>query len=139
MAAVVDANLLVALATRSPRRAAVAARFAEWDRLGETLHAPVLMPYEVASALTQVIVPGSTDGPAVESVWSAIQRMPVTMHSLADVPSVVQLAHRLGRRSAYDAAYIALAEQLDAELWTLDGPLARNAAGHGLPVRLVDA
>ncbi|MDY7015890.1 MAG: type II toxin-antitoxin system VapC family toxin [Cyanobacteriota bacterium] len=40
-------------------------------------------------------------------------------------------------RSAYDAAYIALAESLNAELWTLDSPLYRNATGLGFPVRLV--
>lgn len=34
---------------------------------------------------------------------------------------------------------MALARDLDAELWTLDGPLARNAAGQKLPVRLIDS
>jgi predicted nucleic acid-binding protein len=43
----------------------------------------------------------------------------------------------LGRHSAYDAAYLDLAQRLGAELWTLDGSLARNAAGLGFPVRLV--
>jgi len=41
------------------------------------------------------------------------------------------------RKSACDAAYIVLAEELDAELWTLDGPLARNAGPRGLPVKLI--
>ena len=40
------------------------------------------------------------------------------------------------RSSAYDAAYLALASELEAELWTLDGPLYRNAASVGFPVRL---
>jgi len=30
---------------------------------------------------------------------------------------------------------VALATELDAQLWTLDGPLARNARLRGLPVR----
>lgn len=38
----------------------------------------------------------------------------------------------------HDAAYIALAEELDTDVWTLDGPLARNAADAGLPVRLIE-
>jgi predicted nucleic acid-binding protein len=37
----------------------------------------------------------------------------------------------------YDAAYVALAQELDAELLTLEGPLARNAASIDLPVRLL--
>lgn len=48
------------------------------------------------------------------------------------------MAQRLGRQSAYDAAYVVLAQELNAELWTLDGPLARNAIDVGLPVRLAD-
>lgn len=31
------------------------------------------------------------------------------------------------------------APELDAELWTLDGPLARNASSRGLPVSLIDS
>ncbi len=64
--------------------------------------------------------------------------VPIRLHELEDGPAAVGLARRLGRRSAYDAAYVALAEALEADLWTLDGPLARNAAGLGLPVRLVE-
>jgi predicted nucleic acid-binding protein len=47
----------------------------------------------------------------------------------------VALALRLERRSAWDASYLALAESLGAELFTLDGPLARNVRQRGLPVR----
>lgn len=64
--------------------------------------------------------------------------VPITYHTLdADGYDVVAIALRLGRNSAYDAASILLAQQLDAQLWTLDGPLARNAAGLDLPVHLI--
>ena len=51
---------------------------------------------------------------------------------------MVEIALGLRRQSAYDAAYIALAENLDAPLWTLDGPLYRNAVDRGFPVYLLD-
>ncbi|MFN6517517.1 MAG: hypothetical protein RMY29_023960 [Nostoc sp. CreGUA01] len=41
------------------------------------------------------------------------------------------------RQSAYDAAYLALAESLNAELWTLDGLLYRNAISYAFSVRLL--
>ncbi|HEY2702122.1 MAG TPA: nucleic acid-binding protein, partial [Candidatus Dormibacteraeota bacterium] len=45
-------------------------------------------------------------------------------------------ALQLRRRSAYDAAYLALAEDLGAELWTFDAALVRNAGARGHPVYL---
>lgn len=57
---------------------------------------------------------------------------------LSNAPSVARIALTLERRSAYDAAYLALAQELDAELWTLDGQLARNAKSHGYPVQLIE-
>jgi predicted nucleic acid-binding protein len=62
----------------------------------------------------------------------------IVLHPLDDAPAVVAMAQRLERSSAYDAAYIVLAQQLDAELWTLDAPLARNAGARRLPVRLIE-
>jgi predicted nucleic acid-binding protein len=52
---------------------------------------------------------------------------------------VVEIACELERHSAYDAAYLALAERLDLDLLTLDGPLFRNAGQRGEQrVRLLD-
>ena len=56
----------------------------------------------------------------------------------ADSARTIEIALQLGRRSAYDAAYIALAERVGAELWALDGSLVRNARGFGFPVRLAE-
>jgi predicted nucleic acid-binding protein len=63
--------------------------------------------------------------------------MPIAYHALGDGAAVIGVAIELERRSAFDAAYVALARELDAELWTLDGPLARNAASRGMPVNLI--
>jgi len=60
------------------------------------------------------------------------------LHGLTDGPAVVAVAQTLQRESAYDASYVALAQELDAELWTLGGPLARNASSVDLPVRLIE-
>jgi predicted nucleic acid-binding protein len=139
LSVVVDANLLVALALNDPRAAAVDLQVREWIEAGETLHAPELLRYEAASALTRAVGAGQLGADQVGEAWEAIVRLDVTLHPLSDGAEAVATALRLERSSAYDAAYIVLAQSLVAELWTLDGPLARNAGGLGFPVRLVTA
>ena len=63
---------------------------------------------------------------------------PITVYQMEDIPSTVAIVLQLGRRSAYNAAYIALPQELTAELWTFDGRLAHNAARLGFPVRLIE-
>lgn len=138
MAVVVDANVVVVLATNDLRRSAADSRFRSWLETGEDVHAPVLLSYEVASSLTRLASTGAITGSQIEAVWQTILQLPITYHALdTQGPLIVATALQLGRQSAYDAAYIVLAQQLGAELWTFDGPLARNAAGHGFPVRLI--
>lgn len=94
--------------------------------------------YEVANALTRLIVAGEIDIEQMRLAWRTIEDVPVRYHSIRfDGESIVQIALQLQRSNAYDAAYIALAQELNAELWTLDGPLARNASSLGFPVRLL--
>lgn len=139
MVAVLDANLLVALAVDDSRAPAITVLLQRWLQVGEQLHAPALFPYEVASGLTRLVSAGTFPQERVPDAWQRVMAVPVIYHLLAtDGDKVVNIAVQLRRKSAYDAAYIALAQQLDAELWTLDGPLARNAAGLGFPVQLVE-
>jgi predicted nucleic acid-binding protein len=139
LSVVIDANLLVVLALDDDRAPLVEAKLREWATAGETLHAPALLPYEAASALARAVVAGSLPAGAIDESWAIVTGVPVRLHALDTRPDVIAMAHRLGRQSAYDAAYLVLAQTLDADLWTLDGPLARNAAGSGLPVRLLSA
>lgn len=139
MAIVVDANLLVALATSTDGESAVDAQFSRWSKAGEGLHAPSLISYEIASAFSQMLAAKAITENQLPDLWAAATAVDVQLHHLGDGPEVVRVASMLQRRSAYDAAYIALAQELDAELWTVDGKLARNAASADLPVRLVES
>lgn len=138
MRVVLDANVAVSLAIDPERAAVIAEHMRAWKEAGDSLHAPSLLRYEVASALTRSIVAGKLTPADAEVAWDRIVRMPIVLHELRDGPAVVAVARTLRRESAYDASYVVLAQQLEAEVWTLDGPLARNAAGSGLPVRLIE-
>jgi predicted nucleic acid-binding protein len=135
---VVDANLVVALAIDRERGPLVDAQFKTWAADGETMHAPSLLRYEAANALARTVASGDLSTAAAEDAFRAISELSIVLHELEDGSPVLRLTAELKRRSAYDAAYLALAQQLGAVLWTFDGPLARNAGGRGLPVRLIE-
>ena len=134
---VVDANLLVALVSGDPRGNAVVRHFTDWLDHNVEIHSPALAQYEVANALARLIVGGAFLANKVEEAWNNILILPIQYHDLKNARRVVEVALALNRQTAYDAAYVVLAEELSAELWTLDGPLYRNAAGLGFPVQLI--
>jgi predicted nucleic acid-binding protein len=137
---IIDASLVVPLALRDGRAPAVQALLKTWIAADDELHAPALLPYEVASGLTRAVVAGHLMMKLLPTAWQSVMSLPVIYHPLGpDGEAAVTIARRLERHSAYDAAYIALALALGTEVWTFDGKLARNAGDLGYPVRLVEA
>jgi predicted nucleic acid-binding protein len=128
---VVDASALLEILLRTPAAKAVE------DRLfapRETLHAPHLLDVEIAQVIRRYAANGEIDG----------ERGRMALNDLADLnlrryphdfllPRIWQLRNNL---TAYDAAYVALAEALDAPLLTRDKRLAA-AAGHHAHIELV--
>jgi predicted nucleic acid-binding protein len=121
--AVIDASVLVAFyAADDPRHALVAERLGA----GDALFSPAHLDAEIVSALRGLarnnqrldrVVPDAL----AHLVGFPIRRMP--MPPLLD--RVWELRHNI---TAYDAAYVALAERLDAVLVTCDTRLV-NANG----------
>jgi predicted nucleic acid-binding protein len=120
---VVDANLLVVLISGDPRRTLVLQQISDWLDDDVELHAPFLAQYEIANALTRLVVTGAFPADKIDEAANSILVLPIQYHPVANVPRVIEVATILGRQSAYDAAYIELAEALNTELWTLDRPL----------------
>ncbi len=127
---VVDASALLEALLRTPAAEAVT------DRLfapGQTLHAPHLIDLEVAQVIRRYVAAGDI----------AAQRGREALIDLADLslrryphdlflPRIWELRHSL---TAYDAAYVALAEALDAPLVTRDRRMA--SAGHQARIEVV--
>lgn len=108
-----------------------------WVAEDAELHAPLLAQYEVASALTRKRARDELSREEVEEALAIIDALDVTFDFAPDKARAIEIAEGLQRHSAYDASYLALAEELGAKVWTLDGPLARNA-GSRYPVKLID-
>lgn len=105
-------------------------------RPGEDVHAPHLIDIEVVSAIRRLERMGRlTRDRAAEALEDlrdlAIRRYP----HLGLIERIWQLRHNV---TTADAAYIALAEALDAPLITADARLAR-APAHGACVELISS
>jgi predicted nucleic acid-binding protein len=135
---VIDASALVAFVTNEPAAPEVAELLQRWGSVGAELNAPALARYEIANALAKQAAAGNLGDEAIDEAWEILDDLPIVYHPLSNGPSVVRATLDLQRRSAYDAAYLALAEDLGADLWTLDGPLARNASARGYQIHLIE-
>lgn len=140
MSVVVDASLIVALLVADERQAAARVRLEGWVESGETLHAPAVLPYEIANVLARLVFDGDLEAGGIADTWSDLAALDVVLHPFdltQDGPAVAAITRQLRRRHATDSTYIRLAQQLRTPVWTLDGSLARNAADVGLPVELI--
>ncbi len=140
MSVVVDASLIVAVVVADERQDAARAHLSSWLEAGVGLHAPAVLPYEVANVLARLTFDGALERAEVQEVWTDLAALGLVLHPfdlIRDGGEVATMTARLRRRHATDSAYVCLAQRLGTTVWTLDGALARNAADLGLPVSLV--
>jgi predicted nucleic acid-binding protein len=99
----------------------------------EELHAPSLVDFEVVSALRGLTLRGHLSPTRAEDFLTDFEDLP-----LQRWPSAAALRRRAFQLrdnvSAYDAAYVALAEALDCILVTRDRRLARSS-GHAARIQ----
>ncbi len=89
---------------------------------GESLHAPHLLDLEIAQVLRRLVREGSVSAPRADQAIQDLLDLRVTRYPhFIFLPHIWRLRDNL---SAYDAAYVALAEKLRATLVTRDSRLA---------------
>jgi predicted nucleic acid-binding protein len=128
---VLDASAAIELVLQTPRAARIATRALH---PAQRLHAPHLIDLEVSQVLRRLLqsgelAPARADEALADFVGLVIERhahRPL-LHRVWDLRSVL---------SAYDGAYVALAEALAAPLLTCDEKLSR-APGHAARIEFV--
>ncbi len=130
---VLDASSVVELVDRSRLGGAVARRIRD---PGESLHAPHLLDLEVAQALRRAAAANVVAATRARQALEVLALLNITRYPHDRLlPRIWELRHNF---TAYDAAYVALAEALDCPLLTCDRRLQR-AAGAKARVELVKA
>lgn len=133
MSAVIDANLVATVVLPLPNSDQATERIVAWKRAGLELLAPVLLEYELAAILRKAVVAQwLTTDLAVEAIGRILA---LNVRCLAPTAQLheraLRWADRLGHAKAYDAHYLAVAEQEGIELWTADRRLANGAQQAG--------
>lgn len=128
---VVDASALLEALLRTPEAKAVE------DRLfapRQTLHAPHLLDVEVAQVIRRYVANGGIDSERGRLALADLADFPLRRypHDFL-LPRIWDLRNNL---TAFDAAYVALAEVLNTPLLTRDRRLA-TAAGHRAQIELI--
>jgi predicted nucleic acid-binding protein len=93
------------------------------------IHVPHLLDVEVVSALRRLVREGHIDADEADAVVDDLRALDLQRH--AHEPLLDRMWALRENLSAYDAAYLALAEALEATLVTCDAKLARSSAAKG--------
>jgi predicted nucleic acid-binding protein len=128
---VVDASAVLELVLATPAAGRIADRiFAHY----ETLHAPHLIDLEVAQVIRRYSRSGDITSARAKEALTDFADFPITRypHDIF-LTRIWELRDNL---TAYDAAYVTLAEALSAPLLTCDAAIA-SATGHAARVELV--
>ncbi len=125
---VVDANVAVALAISTPYSAQAHQQMKVWQDNEDELLAPALWRYEVMTAIRKAAVLNIISPEKAEEALALIFALNIKQipPNSRQYQNIYKWAVKLKQSQAYDAVYLALAEQLGAEFWTADKRLANR-------------
>jgi predicted nucleic acid-binding protein len=105
------------------------ASWTQWQNEGRLLIAPTLFYYEVTNALYRYQRSQMLSESAVHNALELALNAPIQLHGDAALHArALHLATDYSLPATYDAHYLALAERMGAELWTLDRRLYRSVS-----------
>jgi len=131
---VVDANLFLSQALPLPYSNKTAVQLDVWKTELAHLVAPVLWEYEIATGLRRAVSDHLLTPEEAETTLEMLLEMDV--ETIRPTPALhrraFQWAARLEQNKAYDAQYLALAEELGAVFWSADKRLVNRVRQLGV-------
>ncbi len=129
MPLVVDASLTFRLLVPNSDQAKLRRRMDAWMKAEDRLAAPSLWLYELASALVKAVRFDQLTVDEARRALRLVHSFPIEMVTpdLQLTEAAFDWSVRLQRANAYDAFYLALAQDLGCELWTVDRRLVQAA------------
>lgn len=128
--------MMLALVLEERHTKTVISLMSRWVDEGVELHSPLFSQYEVTNVLRGKRARKEITAAQLDTAVAALENLVVIFDVTPNNARVLEIARELQLHKAYDVFYVELAERLDAELWTLDGPLAHNA-GDRYRVKLI--
>jgi predicted nucleic acid-binding protein len=128
---VADASVVVELLLESATGRALAERLLEPEL---PLHVPHLLDLEVTQVLRRYVRQGEVEPGRASEMLTDLLDLPLERYP--HDPLIGRVWELRDNLTAYDAAYVALAEALDATLLTRDGRI-QKAPGHRARVEVV--
>lgn len=129
---VIDASAVLEIILRTDKADRLMDRALEGS---QRLHAPHLLDVEVANVIRRLMLRKETTLDRADEAIDDFGKIVIERHSHQTLlPRIWQLRDAM---TAYDGAYVALAEALGAPLLTCDGRLAR-AHGHHATIEAIE-
>jgi predicted nucleic acid-binding protein len=128
---VIDASLALDLFLVTPEAGRLRAQI---DAAGGDMAAPEVFDLEILQTIRRLNRVGEIDGARADAAIGVFRAAPVERFSHA--PLAARIWALRENLTAYDAAYFALAEMLDASLWTRDRKYL-SVPGHRVRVKVL--
>ena len=117
----VDASLVLRLALGGPYQDEVDTHWQQWLDRGTQFVAPPLFGFEVTSTLWQQVYHQRMTLTQGQQLFEQIFNQGITLEYPPDLHRHAwQIAQQFNLHAAYDAHYVALAQQFKCEFWTMD-------------------
>lgn len=117
----IDANVVIGIVTAGTAPSKFTDRWTEWRSSNLLIVAPTLLSYEITNAFYRAAIAGQISPEQSERLLQNAFSLEITLQGDSELNQrALILARQYTLPAAYDAHYLALAERLNAELWTCD-------------------